>query len=81
MSLFENYDLESCVSSDEHGYRWMKEGLREIDFLGHAGSFVALNQRQKNTCNVTRLIFLGVNFVYNTDKSVSHPATAPICSC
>ena len=27
MSFFENYDLESCVSPDDHGYRWMKEGL------------------------------------------------------
>jgi len=33
MNLFENYDLEACVSPDERGYRWMKEGLREIDFL------------------------------------------------
>jgi len=33
MSLFENYDLETCVTTDVHGYCWMKEGLKEIDFL------------------------------------------------
>ncbi|MCB9815209.1 hypothetical protein H6785_01315 [Candidatus Nomurabacteria bacterium] len=33
MSLFEGYNLENCVSPDECGYRWMKEGLPDQDFL------------------------------------------------
>jgi len=33
MSLFEGYVLEDCTLVDEHGIRWMKEGLRWKDFL------------------------------------------------
>lgn len=33
MSYFKDYSLEDCTVLDEHGYRWMKEGLRDLDFL------------------------------------------------
>lgn len=33
MSVFDNYVLEDCITVDEHGTRWMKEGLRWADFL------------------------------------------------
>lgn len=33
MSYFDNYSLKDSTMVDEHGYRWMKEGLQDIDFL------------------------------------------------
>ena len=33
MGIFGGYDLDACTLIDDHGIRWMKEGLRWQDFL------------------------------------------------
>ena len=33
MGFFDNYNLDACTQTDNHGIRWMKEDLRWRDFL------------------------------------------------